>query len=322
MDFLRNLFGKKYPVATPSKDISWSKAQELLAKRDVRGLIKVLHEAKSEDVRGGAALMLGNIGDPLALEPLIAALKDPASSVRQDATKALANLGSAKAIEPLRAALNDPNEQVREDAKYALSRIKTDRDVVFEAEAKGDSDRIKSTLNDENPSVRCDAIRALERLSDPQAVDAIIIALKDSNLSVRKEAARALGKFGAPRAVEPLFACMRDDDENLRAYAMQSLVMTTSALESLLKLLISTDDRKARNSAVDALSGAIRFGALKTDPRAAILVRSAIKEGWGKVETISLVGLLVELGDERAQRLLNAAQTDDKYTLERILNSF
>jgi hypothetical protein len=50
---------------------------------------------------------LGIIGDPKAVEPLIAALKDRDASVRYHATLALAHIGDVRAVEPLKAALED-----------------------------------------------------------------------------------------------------------------------------------------------------------------------------------------------------------------------
>jgi HEAT repeat protein len=63
--------------------------QKLSAKRDVQGLIKALGYEKDEQIRHAAALALGQIGDPRALEPLIAASHDSDPDVRQAAVEAL-----------------------------------------------------------------------------------------------------------------------------------------------------------------------------------------------------------------------------------------
>ena len=48
--------------------------EKLKSKRDVKGLIKALGYLKNANIRFKAAQYLGNIADPRAVEPLIAAL--------------------------------------------------------------------------------------------------------------------------------------------------------------------------------------------------------------------------------------------------------
>src|SRR4030043_1536094 len=61
---------------------SRSSVTRMKAARDVRGLIRLLHHS-DPDVQYEAAGALGDIGDPVAVEPLIAALKnDEFSGVR------------------------------------------------------------------------------------------------------------------------------------------------------------------------------------------------------------------------------------------------
>lgn len=75
------------------------------------------------DSRLGAAEALGKTGNPHALEPLIAALKDDGeSSVRQAAANALVNFGTP-AEESLIAALKDKASEVRRAAANALEKI-------------------------------------------------------------------------------------------------------------------------------------------------------------------------------------------------------
>ena len=63
-----------------------------------------------------AAKALGKAREPQAVEPLIAALKDPASAVRKAVIRALFEIGDLRAAEPLLACFKDPNRAVRSQA--------------------------------------------------------------------------------------------------------------------------------------------------------------------------------------------------------------
>jgi len=73
-------------------------------------------------VRKCAADALVKIG-ALAIDPLIAALRDPKAAVRWRAVYVLGEIGDARAIEPLIAALRDRDAGVRERAAYTLGKI-------------------------------------------------------------------------------------------------------------------------------------------------------------------------------------------------------
>lgn len=77
--------------------------QKMKAKRDIKGLIKVLIEyKKSQPVRWAAATALGELHDVQAITPLITVLETEKSSyLRSYAAMALAKLGNEIAISPL-----------------------------------------------------------------------------------------------------------------------------------------------------------------------------------------------------------------------------
>ena len=82
-----------------------------------------------------AVAALGEIGDPAAVEPLIAALADGADhqrpsrgldalgGVRRQAARALGLIGDARAVGPLVAALGDKDKRVGEAAAAALDQM-------------------------------------------------------------------------------------------------------------------------------------------------------------------------------------------------------
>jgi hypothetical protein len=154
----------------------------LKATADVEGLVKALGYRKGlSSVPRHADDALGEIGDPRAVEPLIAALKDSGSAVglhaASNAASALGKIGDPRAVEPLIAALKDSNDRV----------------PCYAADALGKMSKV---------SVPCDAADALGKIGDPRSVGPLTAALTDANNDVRSSAADALRKIGDPRAVE------------------------------------------------------------------------------------------------------------------------
>jgi HEAT repeat protein len=90
----------------------------------VRHLMMIVGN-KHEDliVRGRAALMLGKLGDPRAVEPLISALDAPGFQTPLYAVQALGKLGDRRAIEPLKRMLSTDHDKFREAAQEALGRL-------------------------------------------------------------------------------------------------------------------------------------------------------------------------------------------------------
>ncbi|NDJ62109.1 MAG: HEAT repeat domain-containing protein [Chloroflexi bacterium] len=90
----------------------------------VNTLIMVVKN-KHEDliVRGRAAMMLGKMGDPRAVDPLIEALEAPGFQTPLYAVQSLGNLGDPRAIAPLRRMLNTNQGKFREAARVALDKL-------------------------------------------------------------------------------------------------------------------------------------------------------------------------------------------------------
>jgi len=90
----------------------------------VRALIMaVKNDHEDLIVRGRAALMLGKIGDPRAVQPLIQALDAPGLQTPMYAAQALGKLGDPRAIQPLLNLVSTGNEKVRDAALESLKRL-------------------------------------------------------------------------------------------------------------------------------------------------------------------------------------------------------
>jgi HEAT repeat protein len=90
----------------------------------VRALIIVVGN-RHEDLiaRGRAALMLGKLGDPRAVESLIDALDAPGYQTPIHAAEALGKLGDVRAIEPLVRVMDENNDRMRDAAQRALRNL-------------------------------------------------------------------------------------------------------------------------------------------------------------------------------------------------------
>lgn len=105
----------------PDEDVRWKAAIALGEIRDPRAidpLIELLHD-DDRYVKGRAAVALGMIGQP-AVDPLIQALAGGDGSLRWGAAIALGEIGDPRAMAPLIRALGDKYENVRSEALASL----------------------------------------------------------------------------------------------------------------------------------------------------------------------------------------------------------
>jgi HEAT repeat protein len=186
-------------------------------RKNLESLIEALEDNDS-DVRSSAAWLLGDYGDPDAVDALIGTLKDNDSYVRWKAAEALGKLNDKRAVDSLVQALGDRNEWVRKSAAEALGMLHDYRAVGPLIQA----------LEDENREVRYLAIQALGNLKDPEAVDPLIEALNDNDSYVREKAIEALGNLNDTRAIAPLTQVL--DDEN------EVILIRDAAADALKKL--------------------------------------------------------------------------------------
>jgi len=158
-----------------------------------------------------AAAILGEIGDPAAVEPLARALKDANDDLRCQASGALTKFGSG-AVEPLTGLLADPDPEVRIVAAGVLGDT-GDASAV---------DPLIATLRDGNSDVRGAAGGALFRIGDA-AVEPLIAATKHTDRNVRLYAAGALKYIGDPRAIDALQELARSGDAEERSVAEDAI---------------------------------------------------------------------------------------------------
>lgn len=124
----------------------------------VTPLIEALQDREGT-VRKFAAILLGNLGDPRAIEPLGMSLYDVHHEVGKASAESLARFGGTS-LQVLTEALRHPEMWIRIHAILGLTRIKDARVTPF----------LIQLLDDPEREVRKQAIRALGELKDSRAV--------------------------------------------------------------------------------------------------------------------------------------------------------
>lgn len=153
------------------------------------------------EVRSLAAKILGWIGDPMAKDPLVLALKDKSEAVGLQAAISLGNMGDEIGGYSLIQALR------KSENKHLLSSIAS---ALGRSGYSGAVQPLVSCLGtDLGSEVKCSVVKALGVLGDARAVDALIKIVDKSwvvggALSVWESAVEALGEIGDKRAIEPL----------------------------------------------------------------------------------------------------------------------
>jgi HEAT repeat protein len=106
-------------------DIVTDRAEALLVRLGTASTDALLRELADGAAAHKAATVLGDIRDPRALQPLVAALSHPDPRVRSQSCFALGELKDPLAVEPLVEATRDPEHEVRVVAGAALDGLGT-----------------------------------------------------------------------------------------------------------------------------------------------------------------------------------------------------
>ena len=227
--------------------------EKLKDKRDVNGLIKALNHPLINHtcyLNLEAAKALGELGDALAVEPLLVILQRSDFDVmREAAAIALGQLGDAQAVKPLIRATKDTYPKVRKAAAQALGKI-------------GDpqaAEALLKALSDAFPEVREQAMQAIRALGDVHAIKPLAALYGDPikyDRDLREAADRVVQEIassGKPGAVETLISVVQEYDGGARSLAGRVLVKLGGVAIEPLCSLLSSPNRAVRVAAVQAL---------------------------------------------------------------------
>ncbi len=287
-----------WPAHWPRKGLPCNEADSLalIGGRGIDILIQRLG-AGTPETREMAAAALGNcqIDCPRAVEPLVAALKDPNQEVAVAAAYSLGHFRGDRATDALVAALDSPIDEVRSAAASSLG-------------AKPDTraaDALIAAVERSRGPEAAAAAEALGRIGDRRAVEPLIRWLSRAPSGQRAEAAGAWAR-SATRAVEPLLAALEQKDagpRDLHGDATIALgeIGDARAVPALIQgLLVDKDPCDYGRTAL------ARIGPPAVEPLVAVL--------QDKVQGPLAADALGRIGDRRAfEPLLAAMKSEDPF---------
>jgi len=203
-------------------------------------LFKLLKHKRAV-VRKYTAEILGNIGEPAAVNPLLGLLNDADDEVLIASIEALGKIGDASIFEMLLPLLNHADEAILESCVLTLGEL-------GEKMATG---HLIPLLRNNKESVRLATAKALGKIRDPHAISYLIEALKDGSLQVRDEVAQAIGDMGSA-AVRPLISSLGDWNKDIQAIRKALTLIGSSAIRPLINAL-SADEEKVSEAAAKVL---------------------------------------------------------------------
>jgi HEAT repeat protein/CHAT domain-containing protein len=241
-------------IAAREEQSAAFEALKTLGKPAVRALVDLLHHLHSH-VQEQAAYVLGEIGDPSAVEPLALALerRDRAPSVRLAAVRSLAAIGGQDATAALGDALEPGEKPPRR--RGDLSRTLRRAGILPPLPATPFSWDEREEAEEENQlALQLEAILSLGSIGRVEVVDALISALKHEQAEVRRRAATALAHCADSRSVRPLVACLEDWEPTVRAATAAALArMRDGRAVAGLRTLLEDDAPTVREQAAGAL---------------------------------------------------------------------
>jgi HEAT repeat protein len=177
----------------------------------VEDLVAVLCADPDFFVRETVIWSLVRFGEA-AVTPLISRLRDPSACARMSAAHALGKIGNPRAVDPLIAVLTDSDLEVVARAAYALGQIGDARAGPALVRVLGHDDReLESTL-----------VGVLERFSR-SVIEPLIGALAHENWRTREQAADVLRVIGAQSAAPALARLLEDSCWRVRFAAISAL---------------------------------------------------------------------------------------------------
>ncbi len=254
-------------------------------KAAVPALVEILKQAPR--ARGQAAVALGEIGDPAAVKPLIAALDDKSQDrdtldAKRFIADALGMLRAKEAVPALKELVTSPDGYLQVAAVDALGRI-------------GDPAAIETLVGvatgpKVEPFTAKKALLALGRIGDPRAAPAVLKMLFEERpgVSFFPEAAFAVSQIGRPMAPS-LLAILEGKDAALASWAKERGVVQGALYAKSAQLLGDVGG----NDAVPALLGKLSYR--DADPGVELYVRVLAAESLGRMRAKEAVRALGDL---------------------------
>lgn len=252
-------------------------------------------------VRGASAKSLGRVQHKSAVGPLLAQLNDEETLVRNAAESSLRQFHSSEYLSEFEAGLDYPNPMIRRAAVEAFTKVlssgeqRAGRAVLH---ASNDNDTVISSMS-----------RAtLNDLSDELIHPILIDGLSDDSSDIRRTAALLLAQQPSPTAVKPLVGALTRTGEQEHVYS----AVKKGLLSHKEYMDLPTLRKQAKNDDVtDERIKSLRIlGAIK-DTQAVPLVQSALRDGNADVR-VAAARSAIDSEDPQLEESLTAAIASEK----------
>lgn len=279
LDWIATAFAGRWTLiaAEEISELELAIRLQVIQTLEARGLIeKTLRNAKSRFKwsRARALRVLGELRVPASVPVVLQALEDRDADVRNVAARALGRMKLQATDEALVALLGRHDQSV--SARIAAMCIelgsrtapllqKTLAEgspkarfwaarILGEIKEASATPSLGAALQDAEPDVRSAAARALGTIADAATAPLLEPALRDPIWYVRAHAAEALGRIGSARTAPPLAEALSDRSWWVRKNAMDALIRLGEAGRPSLVRALNSDDRFARDCAIEALT--------------------------------------------------------------------
>ena len=187
-----------------------------VAEQVIARLIAIVDKGEPDEYAEPGRDVLEKIGAP-AVDPLIACLKHPHQGVPARAATMLGRIGDPRAVEPLSAMLKERSgTHSAAAAAGALGKIGDPRAIA----------PLVAALGDMSSETRAEAAGALGQIGDPRAMRPLIRVMDDDVGAVREQTIEALDKLGYFRAAQPPAAALASRHPDVRAAAAKRAAKT------------------------------------------------------------------------------------------------
>lgn len=205
---------------------------------------KLIQQLTDNKKYASAAEALKNLG-AAAVEPLIAALRDPQPNLRTQAARLLGTIGDTRAITPLMELSKDPALPVQIAAFESLAAFKSD----YDSDARIPEFFRQIIMSPGDAEKRRWAALTIERVQDKSATDSMWLnLLSDSDPLIVAQAALRLNQLKPAGAFEPLVAALQGWTTGISPFGsvIQSLAQTKDprAFEIIIPYLKSSDPQQ------------------------------------------------------------------------------
>jgi HEAT repeat protein len=217
----------------------------------------VYDSALEANVRIAAIEALGQITDPKAVRPLLAALHDPDEAVCKAAGKALAAYKTKTVIRPIEITLNTQDRNVIMQALKDLGWIGSDYAVEligkFISNSFVNRTAIEALGNTGNPKaipyleqatqsvhIEGEAFDAIVKINHPDSLKLLIKGLSSDSFVTRRKIVEALGQLNDPSIIEPLIELYRKNDHTVQ--------------DKVIDVLTKYDDPRINSAFAESLS--------------------------------------------------------------------